>query len=90
MKKILLSLTLMGFLASCSITMPVSATSNEVGSKRGTASGVCYLGVICLGADASIESAARNGGISKISTVDLKTTNVLGLIVTYKTIVTGE
>jgi hypothetical protein len=40
--------------------------------------------------DASIQTAAKNAGISKISTVDLKTTNMLGIIVTYTTVVTGE
>ncbi|RMG83904.1 MAG: hypothetical protein D6707_00130 [Bacteroidetes bacterium] len=77
-------------LSSCSLTLPVAATSNPVGSKVGKASGTCYLGVICLGADASIQTAAQNGGIKKISTVDIKTNNILNLIVTYETIVTGE
>ncbi len=77
-------------LASCSLTVPVNATNNEVGSKVGRASGTCYLTALCFGADASIQSAAKNGGISKISTVDFKTTNILGIIVTYECIVTGE
>lgn len=77
-------------LASCSITLPVNATSNEVGSKVGRASGTCYLGVLCFDADASIMSAAQNGGITKISTVDIKQKNILNLIVTYECIVTGE
>lgn len=78
------------FMASCSLTLPVGATSNPVGSKVGTASGTGYLGVFFFGADASIQTAAKNGGITKISTVDLKQTNVLGVIWTYETIVTGE
>ena len=77
-------------LSSCSLTQPVSASSNPVGSKVGTATGTCFLGYLCFGADASIQSAAKNGGITKVSTVDLKTNNLLGIIVTYTCIVTGE
>ena len=90
MKKLMSALIVGAFLTSCSITVPVSATSNELGSKTGTATGTCYLSQLCFGADASIATAARNGGITKISTVDLKTSNILGLIVRYECIVTGE
>lgn len=76
--------------SSCSLTMPVNATSNTIGSKVGTAKATGYLGFLFFNADASIKSAAKNGGISKISTVDIKTTSLLNLIVTYETIVTGE
>lgn len=61
-----------------------------MGEKVGTAKATGYLGVLFFNADASIKSAAENGGISKISTVDIKRTDILGLIVTYETIVTGE
>ena len=77
-------------MSSCSLTLPVNATSNPVGEKVGTAKATGYLGVLFFNADASIKSAAENGGISKISTVDIKRTDMLGLIVTYETIVTGE
>jgi hypothetical protein len=79
-----------GMLASCSLTLPVNATSNAVGSKVGTAKATGYLGFLFFNADASIRSAAKKGGISKISTVDIKSTSILNLIVTYETIVTGE
>jgi len=77
-------------LSACSITTPVCATSNPVGSKVGEASGTGYLHGINLGVDASIRTAAKNGGISKISTVDFKMTDMLGLIQTYTCIVSGE
>lgn len=77
-------------LASCSITVPVTATSNEVGSKTGTSKGTCFLHVLCFDVDASIQTAARNGGITKISTVDFRKKDILGIVVTYETIVTGE
>jgi len=83
-------LSVAAMMTSCALTLPVNATSNAVGSKVGRATATGYLGMIFLDADASIRSAAKNGGITKISTVDLKQTSLLGLIVTYETIVTGE
>jgi hypothetical protein len=77
-------------LASCSITLPVNATSNPVGTKVGKASGNCFLGALCFGVDASIQTAAKNGGISKISTVDYTNKNILGIIITHECTVTGE
>ena len=77
-------------ISSCSITLPVAATSNPVGTKVGTAKATGLLGILFIGSDASIKSAAKNGGISTISTVDIKQGNILGLIWTYETIVTGE
>lgn len=77
-------------LASCSLTLPVNATSNAVGSKVGTAKATGFLGVLFFDQDASIQAAAKNGGISKVSTVDINQGSILGLIVTYETIVTGE
>lgn len=76
--------------SSCSLTLPVNATSNPVGSKVGTSVATGYLGLIFLDQDASIKTAAKNGGITKISTVDIKQKNLFNLIVTYETIVTGE
>lgn len=77
-------------LSSCALTLPVGATSNPVGSKVGKATATGFLGVLFFNADASIQAAAKNGGITKISTVDLKQTSILYLVVTYETIVTGE
>ena len=76
-------------LTSCTLTLPVAATSNTVGAKVGNASTTSFLGLNFAG-DASIQTAAKKGGISKISTVDFKTTNVLFILTTYTTIVTGE
>ncbi len=83
-------LSVAAFLSSCALTLPVNATSNPVGSKVGTSKATGYLGVLFFNADASIRTAAKNGGITKISTVDIKYTSVLNLVVTYETIVTGE
>ncbi len=92
MKKIILSTLVLGFLASCSVTVPVNATSNEVGSKVGIAKTNAILGFFFFdGGDASISRAAKEGKISKISTVDFKhTIKLFGLIHRYETIITGE
>ncbi|MDA3912547.1 MAG: TRL-like family protein [Bacteroidales bacterium] len=93
MKKIkAIALTVMAaaLFAACSVVLPVNATSNSMGSKVGTSSATGYLGILFFNQDASIQKAARNGGITKISTVDMKQKNVLNIIVTYETIVTGE
>jgi len=77
------------FLTSCSIIMPVTATSNPVGSKVGTAKATIIIGLF-FNQDASIKTAAKNGGISKISTVDVKCTTLFGIICGVETIVTGD
>ncbi|MFO8002104.1 MAG: TRL-like family protein [Marinilabilia sp.] len=77
-------------LSSCTLTLPVTATSNPVGEKVGTAKATGFFGILFFDADASIQKAAENGGITKISTVDIKHTNVLGIVWGYQTIVTGE
>ena len=83
-------LSLAALMTSCSLTMPVTATSNPVGKKVGESTGTVFLQILAFNADASIRTAAKNGGISRISTVDIKKTDVLGIIQTYTTIVTGE
>ncbi len=89
-KAVAVLFTVAALMSSCSLTLPVSATSNPVGAKVGTASAAIYLQVLVFNGDASIQTAARNGGITRISTVDLKSTNILGLYGTYECIVTGE
>jgi hypothetical protein len=94
MKKSLLKamaiLAATAMLSSCSLTLPVTATSNPVGAKVGKAKATGFLGFLFFNADASIQSAAKNGGIKEISTVDINQSSILGLIVSYETIVTGE
>lgn len=93
MKKIatfVIMVALAAGMSSCSLTVPVAATSNPVGNKVGTAKATGFLGILFFDQDASIRSAAKNGGITRISTVDIKQGNILNLIVTYETIVTGE
>lgn len=77
------------FLASCTITTPLCATSNSMGKKVGTAKANVWFGM-CFGGDYSVETAAKNGGITKVSTVDVKHKNVLGIYQAHTCIVTGE
>ena len=78
-------------LSACSVTLPVTATGNEIGSKVGSAKSQQVFGFFPDGGDLSIRTAAQNGGISKISTVDFKRSLVfLWIVVAYETIVTGE
>jgi hypothetical protein len=90
MKKVLFISLLALFLTSCAVTLPVNATSNKVGNKVGMSKATGYLNVLWFDQDASIQKAAKQGGITKISTVDLKQTNMLGIIQTYECIVTGN
>jgi len=48
------------------------------------------LQIIRLSPDSGIQQAAKNGGITKISTVDFKVTDILGLYQTYTCTITGE
>ena len=70
-------------------TMPGTVTSNEVGSKVGTSSATSILGLIATG-DAGVNSAAKNGNITKVSHVDIKTNSILGLFTKQDTFVYGE
>jgi len=64
-------------------------SGNTIGKKVGTSSASNILGLICSG-DASIQAAARNGGIKKISHVDQEASSILGLFGSYKTVVYGD
>lgn len=88
MKKALFAFALIGALSSCSVTVPVTATGNPIGSKTGTSTARRVCGV-WVQQDASSVTAAKNGGITKISTIDCTTRR--GLFC-YKitTTVTGE
>ena len=92
MKKVFLSISAALLIMSCSVTVPVAATSNEVGSKVGIAKTNQILSFFYFdGGDASIATAAKNGKISKISTVDFRhKIKLFGLVHSYETLITGE
>ena len=61
----------------------------EIGSKQAEACVTNILGLIATG-DASALMAAEKAGIKKITSIDYKASNILGLYGTYCVIVTGE
>jgi len=78
-------------LNACSVTtrLPAMVTDNPAGEKEGRATVKVIGNVFVLGGDLSIRTAAENGGITKISTVDYEVKS--GLFVSkHTTIVTGE
>lgn len=79
---------LMGFFYT-DLKSGVTATSNSLGSKVGKASAKGYLALIATG-DASIETAAKEGNIKRISHIDQYGNSILGIVNTYEIIVYGE
>ena len=72
------------------VKMPIAASNEGLsGQKVGTSKCTSVLGLVATG-DSSIQTAARNGGISKISHVDYEVRNILGIIGAYTTKVYGE
>jgi len=78
-------------LSSCSVTKPIAATNQPVGYRVGEATqiGILFFPPIYGTSRGGIEQAARNGGITRISTVDY-TVDWFLLFARYTTTVTGE
>lgn len=70
-------------------TMGIAANPNIPATKTGTACAHSYLSVIAVD-NASIESAMKNGQITKVATVNQTTKNILGVYGEYCTVVTGQ
>ena len=82
------------FLSSCAVSGPRTSptalvTTNEMGSKEGVAKRTIFLGIWIGNTDLSIATAAKNGNITKVATVDSEIHSGF-LTTTYRTIVTGE
>lgn len=90
MKKLFFFAAIVCGLASCTTVTPLVATSNNVGSKCGTATDTRYLGIFPFKGNNGIDAAAKNGGIKKISHVDVQTDNFLFLVTKTTTKVYGE
>jgi hypothetical protein len=94
MKKLIVVMALVALcfatIGCATTTIPVTATTQAIGSKVGQASGKIWFGAFGT-ADAGIRAAASNAGIKTISTVDLTTKlGILGLWMEYQATVTGE
>ncbi|WP_238582904.1 TRL-like family protein [Isoalcanivorax pacificus] len=77
-----------GFLFT-SVAGPVNASDNEHSSKTGESCAANILGIVA-GGNASIDAAKQKGNISKVSSVDYRSTTVLGMFSQSCTIVKGE
>ena len=71
------------------VELPVSATSSANASKEGRATCKSILGLVAID-DCSVATAAKNGGINEIQSVDTEVTNILGLYGTFTTVVKGR
>ena len=67
---------------------PIDA-GDQVGAKEGTSCAQSILGLVATG-DASIKAAAKDGGITRIDSVDHYSRNVLGILGEFCTIVRGS
>ena len=68
----------------------IGAGSGDVShSKVGKATSTSILGLVATG-DASIKTAASNGGIKKIKYVDYEVNKILGIYGQYTTVVYGD
>lgn len=80
--------------SSCAtISNPVTATTNPLGTKCGVAKSTLYLGGLwsSKGDENGIDKAAKEAGITKISHVDSYTKNYcLGIVIEQITKVYGE
>ena len=91
--KALAAVAVCALVSSCAtISNPVTATTNPVGSKCGVAESTIYLGTwSSKGEGNGIEQAAKNAGITKISHVDSYTkTYFFGIVAEQITKVYGE
>ena len=91
--KVMATLVACALLSSCiTVSRPVAATGNPVGSKCGEAKSMIYLGLWSTGGDTNgIDKAAKEAGITKISHVDSYSKNYLfGLVIKQTTKVYGE
>lgn len=66
-----------------------TTTATAMNLKTGAATATSILGIVATG-DASIEAAAKNGGITRIHHVDHHSRNIFGFYSEFTTIVYGE
>ncbi len=74
------------------VKLPVAVTeAKAAGTKLKVGKAECksILGLVATG-DASIDTAAKNAGITTIHHVDWEAENILGIIGTYRCVVYGE
>lgn len=70
-------------------TLPSKVTEVAGSTKQGVAECKDILHIVATG-DCSIATAAKNGGITQIQSVDTKVMSILGIYSTFTTTVTGR
>jgi hypothetical protein len=68
---------------------PVAMGVTAKSVKHGESCAENYLGLIATG-DASIDTAKKRGGITKVNSVDHSSTRILGYYAKFCTVVAGE
>lgn len=69
---------------------PITATGQpSKGDRSGEACATSILGLIATG-DASIETARKNAGVTKVTAVDMTGSSILGIYAKYCTVVYGS
>lgn len=79
-------------LAACTTVQPVAGASGVVGSKVGEAK-QAFLGAFPFKGEGGIKAAAKNGGITKVGTVDIRIDFPASPAIPYfivTTVVSGE
>jgi hypothetical protein len=73
------------------VDAPISTVvaGESLGSRSGESSASSILGIAAWG-DASVQAAARNGGIQQPRHIDYRFLSVLGLYQRFTTVVRGE
>ena len=98
MKYTILGLFALATMASCSTIVPVAATNNPIGSKKGRSSTTILFGTanranlgagIVFNKNYGVIEAAKKGKITELATVDLKVTSY-GILIKAEILVTGE
>jgi hypothetical protein len=69
--------------------MDVDFEDTQLGSKVGKSSTTSILGLFAWG-DASIAAAARDGGITRVRHADYEFLNVIGIYMSFTTVVRGD
>lgn len=72
-----------------SVKAPLAVTEGTEASQVGKASCYSLFGLIAVG-DASIETAAKNGNITKIHHVDYESSSFIGIFANFTTVVYGD
>ncbi len=77
-------------ITSIKAPLDIDLDKTTLGSKKGTASSVCILGLVAVG-DSSIQAAARDGNLTTINHADYEYLSVLwGVFARYATTVYGD